>query len=91
MKNMNYATTKSLIKNQLIDDQGKKYQSNSDADGRFRITSIPAGEYKMNIIYKADTMVGIYVNVPLEGYFNAGDIKFEGKSGVKTFKEFILE
>jgi hypothetical protein len=75
----------------IIDDQGKKYQANCDADGRFRITSIPAGEYKMNIIYKADTMQGIYVNVPLEGYFNAGDIKFEGKSGVKTFKEFTVK
>jgi hypothetical protein len=75
----------------VIEDQGKKYQANTDADGRFRITSIPAGEYSMNVIYKSDTMSGIYINVPLEGYFNVGDVTFEGKSGVKTFKEFTIK
>jgi hypothetical protein len=75
----------------VVDDQGKKYQAFSDADGRFRITSIPAGEYSMYVIYKSDTMSGIYVNVPLEGYFNVGELKFEGKSGVRTFKEITIK
>ena len=74
----------------IIQDQGKKYQASTDSDGRFRITSIPSGEYFMSIIYKEDTMTGIRTNVPLEGYFNAGDIEFEGKAGVKTFSTITI-
>ena len=64
----------------FIEDQGHKYQALTDADGRFRISAVPAGEYFAKIRYFGDTMSGIRVKVPMDGYCNLGDIKFE--SGV---------
>ncbi len=62
-----------------IEDQGKKYQALCNPDGRFRISAIPAGKYELMILFQADTMSKIEVNVPLEGYDNLGLIKFNGK------------
>lgn len=63
----------------FVIDQDKKYQSISDLDGRFRITGIPAGEYDMNIKFMQDTMKGIVVNVPMDGFHQAGNIVFKAK------------
>jgi hypothetical protein len=67
----------------FILDQDRKYQSITDADGKFRISAIPAGTYSMNIKYFGDTMSNIQVKVPMDGIYNAGDIAF--KSGVLNF------
>lgn len=63
----------------FIVDQDKKYQVSTNAEGRFRISAIPAGEYLMNIKYYSDTMSGIKVKVTMDGIYNAGIIQF--KSG----------
>lgn len=74
-------TTKGVYGAQVfILDQDRKYVGSTDADGRFRISAIPAGNYLLNIKYYGDTMSGIKVNVPIDGYYNTGDINF--KSGV---------
>lgn len=64
----------------FVMDQDKKYQAITGADGRFRISAIPAGKYSMNVKYDKDTLSGIPVDVPMDGICNAGTIKFE--SGV---------
>jgi hypothetical protein len=63
-----------------IEDGGHKYQAITDADGKFRISAVPAGDYFLNIKYFGDTMSRIKAKVPMDGYCNLGDIKFE--SGV---------
>jgi hypothetical protein len=72
----------------LIEDNGRKYQAITDVDGRFRMTSIPAGKYTMMIYYLGDTMSNIQVDVPIEAYCNLGIIEFESKvvarQGVKV-------
>lgn len=60
----------------FIVDQTKKYQALSDADGRFRITAIPAGSYLLSIRILGDTMQNIPVEVPLDGFFQTGEIYF---------------
>lgn len=60
----------------FITDQVKKYQSITGPDGRFRILAIPAGKYQLNIKYASDTLLGIPINVPMDGICNAGTIKF---------------
>ena len=60
----------------FITDQVKKYQAITGPDGRFRILAIPAGKYQLNIKYASDTLIGIPVNVPMDGICNAGTIKF---------------
>ncbi|MCF8433500.1 MAG: TonB-dependent receptor [Crocinitomicaceae bacterium] len=77
-------TTKGVYGAQVfILDQDRKYIGSTDADGRFRISAIPAGEYLLNIKYYGDTMSGIKVKVPIDGYYNTGNINF--KSGVLEF------
>ncbi len=72
----------------LIEDNGRKYQAITDVDGRFRMTSIPAGKYTMMIYYLGDTMSNIQVDVPIEAFCNLGIIEFESKvvarQGVKV-------
>ena len=59
-----------------IKDNGTKYQARTDFDGRFRISAIPAGTYIMMITQYEDTMKNIIVEVPMDGFFNAGTIEF---------------
>lgn len=62
-----------------IDDVfGQRYQAKTGQDGRFRISGIPSGEYEMSIKYVGDTMSKISVDVPIDGFYNAGVIEFEG-------------
>lgn len=64
----------------FILDQGHKYQAITDADGRFRISAVPAGNYFVNIKYFGDTMTRIEAKVPMDGFANLGTIRFQ--SGV---------
>jgi hypothetical protein len=67
----------------FILDQGHKYQALTDMDGRFRISAVPAGDYLVNIKYFGDTMAGIKAKVPMDGYCNLREIRFN--SGVIEF------
>lgn len=60
----------------FILDQGNKYQAMTDADGKFRISAVPAGNYFVNIKYFGDTMSRIEAKVPMDGYANLGTIHF---------------
>lgn len=64
----------------VINDNGTLYRARTDANGRFRISAIPAGTYLMNIVYYDDTLKNIEVEVPIDGFFQTGDIAFH--SGV---------
>lgn len=59
-----------------MDDNGRRYQAKTDLDGRFRISAVPAGTYQLNIRYQEDTLKGLRVEVPLDGFFNTGLIAF---------------
>lgn len=60
-----------------IETSGTKYQVRTDYDGRFRISGIPAGTYFLNIRQYEDTMKNIIAEVPMDGFFQAGTIKFQ--------------
>lgn len=62
----------------FIEDNGKKYQAKTGADGRFRISGIPAGTYMLNIRQLNDTMKDIVVNIPMDGIERLGVIEFIG-------------
>jgi hypothetical protein len=63
----------------FIDDVfGQRYQAKTDFDGTFRISGIPVGEYELNIRQLGDTMKGIPVDVPRDGFHQCGSITFEG-------------
>lgn len=63
----------------FIDDVfGQRYQARTGTDGRFRISGVPVGEYSLNIRQFADTMQGIPVDVPRDGFYNCGVLTFEG-------------
>ena len=59
-----------------IEDNGTMYRARTSYDGRFRISAIPAGTYSMNVRQYEDTMKNIAVHVPMDGFHNAGTIKF---------------
>ena len=67
----------------FIEDQGKKYQTRTEFDGRFRISAIPAGEYELKVRYEKDTLDKIFVDVPIDGFYNTGVISFEKAKGPK--------
>lgn len=62
----------------VIEDVGRIYQARVDFDGSFRISAIPAGKYMVNIIYQADTMKNLEIDVPMNGLARMGDIDFDG-------------
>ncbi|MFT5860546.1 MAG: hypothetical protein ACI865_002659 [Flavobacteriaceae bacterium] len=61
----------------VIETGATKYRARVDLDGHFRISAIPAGTYIMDIIYQQDTLKDIIVEVPMDGFYNAGDINFK--------------
>ncbi len=69
----------------VVEDQDKKYYALTDADGRFRISSVPVGKYTMYIVYKTDSLKGIPVDVPIEAYCNLGTILMN-TNAVQTMK-----
>ena len=66
-----------------VEDNGKKYQAKTDLDGRFRISAVPAGTYKVNVYYLEDTLKGFPVDVPMDGFGNAGIIRFNTANDLK--------
>lgn len=62
----------------FIEDNGAKYQTKTDIDGRFRISAIPAGTYELFVrdIVKNDTMPAITVHIPMDGFDNIGIVPF---------------
>ena len=60
----------------VIETGAAKYKARVDLDGHFRISAIPAGTYIMDIIYQQDTLKDIIVEVPMDGFYNAGNIDF---------------
>lgn len=60
----------------FIDDNGTRYRSRTDVDGRFRISAVPAGTHFLSIRYASDTMPNIRVEVPMDGIANTGIIEF---------------
>jgi len=69
----------------IVEDQDKRYYAVTDADGRFRISSVPVGKYTMYIVYKSDSLKGIPVDVPIEAYCNLGTILMN-TNAVQTMK-----
>jgi len=67
----------------FIETAGSKYQVRTEYDGRFRISGIPSGTYILQIRQYEDTMKNIIVNVPVDGFYQTGVIKFE--STIKSF------
>ncbi len=61
----------------FIETAGTKYQVRTEYDGRFRISGIPSGTYILQIRQYEDTMKNIIVNVPVDGFYQTGIIKFE--------------
>ncbi len=73
-----------------IDDVfGQRYQAMTETDGRYRISGIPAGEYKMNIKYAGDTLPNLYVKVPINGFYNAGEITFNSET-IQVLKGVVV-
>jgi hypothetical protein len=72
----------------FVIDQDRKYRAETDINGRFRVTAIPAGDYSLNIKFARDTMSGIPVKVPMDGIFNAGVIQF---SAVKILTDITVK
>lgn len=63
----------------FMNDNDTKYQIYTEPDGRFRISAVPAGTYVLNIRYQGDTMSNIVAEVPMDGFYNAGVIKFRSE------------
>lgn len=73
----------------IIEDIGGEYKARVDIDGSFRISAIPAGTYKLDIIYQRDTMSGLNVEVPMNGIGRMGDIAFTG-GDVKEYEGTVV-
>ena len=74
----------------VIEDFGSIYQAKADLDGSFRISAIPAGTYNVKIYYMTDTMVGLIVDVPMNGIGRMGDIEFTGGDFIDMGDVIIL-
>lgn len=72
-----------------IEDDGKIYRAKTDFDGRFRISAIPLGVYLMSIKQFEDTMHDIYVDVPMESFYNVGVISFN--SSILSFEGAVVK
>ncbi len=70
------------LSNTLIytESNGVVYKDLTDLNGKFRISSIPAGNYFFNIVSEGDTMKGIRAEITMDGIENLNTVLFE-KSG----------
>ena len=71
-----------------IEDFGRLYQARVDMDGGFRISAIPAGTYRLNILFQGDTMKNLEVSVPMNGIGRMGAINFDG--GVQKLGDIVI-
>ena len=62
-----------------VEDNGRKYGSVTDIDGRFRIIGVPSGKYVLTIVERGDTNQ-TNVDVPIESYYNLGTFEFQRKT-----------
>lgn len=60
----------------FILDQGNRYITSTDFDGRFKISAVPPGEYLLKISHQGDTMDMRFVDIPIDGYANAGVMNY---------------
>lgn len=58
----------------FIEDQGQVYRTKVDYDGRFRLSAVPPGKYELKVRFQNDTTDNIWVDVPMEGFYNTGEI-----------------
>ena len=80
------ASTKEPLYNARVKTElnGSIFQGRTDADGRFRISAIPAGTYLLTIIHLTDTMPNILANVPINGIENLKTINFSQTKELET-------
>lgn len=71
----------------FIEDQGQLYRTKADLDGRFRLSAIPPGKYELKIRFQNDTTDNIWVDVPMDGFANIGEVMV-GK--VTKFKDIVF-
>ena len=75
-----YGSTRPAVDAKIVINDGTRiYQARVDLDGEFRISAIPAGKYLLKIVYQADTMSNIPVDVPMDGIARLGVVQFESK------------
>ena len=71
------------------------YRTQTDEDGRFRITGIPAGDYTVTFIYSGDTINAPRIAaVAPDGYGDVGIVKFEEVTelgDVEIISKLVLE
>lgn len=67
------------LSNTLVytESNGMIYKDLTDLNGKFRISSIPAGKYTFNIVSEGDTMRGIKAEILMDGIENLNTIQFE--------------
>lgn len=59
-----------------INDEGRIYSTETDQNGRFRISGVPAGKHLLKATNYIDTTERI-VNVPIDGFGNTGVITYQ--------------
>lgn len=57
-----------------IDDNGKKYHTLTDENGKFRLSAIPTGTYVVKLSDQIDTVMSTPIYVPMDGFGNLGTI-----------------
>jgi len=67
----------------FIEDNGRMYRAKTDIDGRFRISGIPTGTYILNVRKFDDTLRNIVVDVPIDGFYNAGVLELGNEQIMK--------
>lgn len=64
------------------------YRAQTDIDGNFRISGIPAGDYKVTFIYDQDTVVSpVIAKVTPNGYGSIGTVAF---TKFQALEEFVV-
>lgn len=59
------------------ESNGRIYKGQTDINGRFRISGIPAGKYAFEIIKNSDTMKNVIAEITIDGIENLRDFMFQ--------------